>query len=145
MAVRTSRMPGDRVRLDELQQPVGAELAPHAAQAKATERRSVVLRDGVVVVDPRRAGSKAPRNVVGVLRVRTPDGGAQPRPVVVDGGDCGVLVVEGQDGQRGPELLLANNPQLRRRVEYERRQEEVSARALRFVVERAELPHLVPR
>src|SRR5215216_1973857 len=81
-----SGMPGDRVRLDEVEQPVDAELAADAAQAEATERRAIILCDCVVVVDPCGAGAQAPGESFGALGVACPHRRAKPRPIAVDGG-----------------------------------------------------------
>src|SRR3954454_17004611 len=114
-----SGMPRDRVRLDEVEQPVDSELSADAAQPEAAEWRAIVLCDRVVVVDPRGAGPQAPGETLRAVEVAGPDRRAEPRPIVVDGAHRRALVIEGEDRERRAELLLAHDPQVRRRIQHQ--------------------------
>ena len=92
---------------------LGSHLAAHPALVEAAERGAVVEPRRVVGVDERRAGPQTRGDGIGVLGVGRPDRRAQPGPGVVGLADRVLLVVEGDDRQRRPELLLGDDPRSR--------------------------------
>ena len=78
----------------------------------------------------------------GVLRCESQTDERQPRPGVVRLGDRVLLVVERDDRQRRPELLLAHHARVEPGIEDERRPHELAAAERRLVDGLAQFAHL---
>src|ERR1700761_1517299 len=108
---------GHHMGLGEVTHTLAAQLPPDAGLAEAAERRPLVDRRRIVVVEEGDPGAQLPPHPHGVLRVGRPDRGAQPGPGVVGQPYRFLLGVVRDDRQLRAELLLADDAERGRRVE----------------------------